>query len=88
MQGDPEFPFDVVRIDAGSPARYPRDHRRRRQVHEHVPRLAQHHRLVARHTVGPGDCDRGVDRTHVAILERGQEEMASMICRQWVMSSQ
>jgi hypothetical protein len=39
-------------------------------VHEHVPCLPQHDGLLAVHAVGIGDCDEGVDCTHVAILDR------------------
>jgi hypothetical protein len=70
VPGDSEFPFDVGRIDTGSAAGYARDHWRRPQVHEYVPRLAQHDGLLAVHAVGFSDCDRGVDCTHDAIVDR------------------
>jgi hypothetical protein len=35
-----------------------------------MPRLAQHNGLVAPQAIGISDCDRGIDRTHVAILDR------------------
>jgi len=38
-------------------------------VHEHMPRLAQHDRLLAVHAVGISDCDRSVDCTHDPIVD-------------------
>lgn len=69
VPGDTEFPFDVARIDARSAAGYARDHWRGPQVHEHVPRLAQHDWFLAMHAVGISDCDRGFDCTHDAIVD-------------------
>jgi hypothetical protein len=70
VPGDCQLPFDVGRIHTGCAARYPRHHRRRPQVHEHMPRLAQDNGLVAPQAIGFSNCDRGIDRTHVAILDR------------------
>jgi hypothetical protein len=69
VPGDSEFPFDVGRIDTGSAAGYARDHWRRPQVHEHVPRFPQHDRLLAVHPVGISDRDRSFDCTHDAIVK-------------------
>ena len=68
VTGDAQLPFDVARINTGSAAGDPRDHRRRPQVHEHVPRLPQHDRLLAVHPVGVSDFDRSFDCTHDAIV--------------------
>ena len=70
VNGDGQLPFDVGRIHTGSAARYARHDGRRPQVHEHMPRLAQHNGLVAPQAMGISDCDRGIDRTQVAILDR------------------
>ena len=70
VRGQAELTFDVSRIDPGSAAGDARDHRRGRQVHEHVPGLAQHDGLFATHTVNSGDGDRGVDCAHGSILAR------------------
>jgi hypothetical protein len=69
VPGDSELLFDAGRIDTGSAAGYARDDRRRPQVYEHLPRLTQHDRVLAVHTVGLSDCDRGVDRIHAAIVD-------------------
>jgi hypothetical protein len=69
VAGDGQFPFDVGRIHTGSAAGHAGHDRRRPQVHENVPRLAQHNGLVAPQAVRSGDCDRGIDRAHVAIVD-------------------
>jgi len=61
---DTQLLFDVLRIDTGSAAGDTRDDRRRPQVHEHVPRLAQHDRLLAPDAVGLGEGDCGVNGIH------------------------
>jgi hypothetical protein len=48
---DGELARDELRRDARQPARHASDDRRRPQAHEHVPRLAEHDRVVAAHTV-------------------------------------
>jgi hypothetical protein len=68
VKGDSELPFDVGRIDTGSAAGYARDHWRRPEVHEHVPRFSQHDRLLAVHPVGISDCYGSFDCTHDAIV--------------------
>jgi hypothetical protein len=70
LTGDGQLPFDVGGIHTGSAARYARHDGPRPQVHEHMPRLAQHNGLVAPQAMGISDCDRGIDRTHVVILDR------------------
>jgi len=70
VSGHGQLPFDLGRIHTGSSARYARHDGPRPQVHEHMPRLAQHNGLVAPQAIGISDCDRGIDRTHVAILDR------------------
>jgi len=65
---DTQLLFDVLRIDTGSAAGDTRDDRRRPQVHEHVPRLAQHDRLLAPDAVGLGEGDCGVN----ALLDIGE----------------
>src|SRR4029450_10280786 len=67
---DEQFPFDGVRIDTRGDAGDPRADRRGPQVHEHVPRLAQHDRLLAPDAVGLGNGNRGLDCTHRAMVDR------------------
>jgi hypothetical protein len=74
VPSDSELPLDVGRIDARSTAGHPRDHRRGPQVHEHVPSFAQDDRLLAVHPVGIGDCDRRLDCTHAASVDRPSPE--------------
>jgi hypothetical protein len=68
VAGDGELPFDVARIDTGRAARHARYHRPRPQVYEHVPRLAQDHRLLTVQPVRISDCDRSFDGAHDTIV--------------------
>jgi hypothetical protein len=69
VTGDGQLPFDVGGIHTGSAARHARHDGPRPQVHEHMPRLAHHNGLLGSQAVGSSHCDRGIDRTHVEILD-------------------
>jgi hypothetical protein len=65
MRGDGELAHDAFGIrpfGVRQRARHACHHRRRAQVDEHVPGIAQHDRLVAAHPLLARDGKRGLDR--------------------------
>ena len=77
VPGNSKLSFDIARIYAGSTAGHSRNHGRRSQMHEHMPRLPQHNGPIAGHGMSAGDCDCSINRAgragvQIAGLARGR----------------